>query len=458
MQIPPERLSDDLAFVLEHAKNEASRRHSLYLDTEHLMLGLLRHPSGPAYRLFVQQHVDTEALYRDISGQVGMERDNSVEIKGFSRSGREVMQRADREARTSGQTVINTGHLLLALLDESTGIVYDALKPTHVTPNIVRAFLRTEPASRLSDAPSASREASAANKPEVVLVPYRQKRATGTSTSPLSRLGNKPWIVLALVLLLVYLLTVLPDNSAFIFVFVLVGWIFSLCLHEFSHALVAYLGGDYTVKDKGYLTFNPLKYTHPLLSIVMPLLFLAMGGIGLPGGAVYIETHRLRSKWWKAAVSAAGPASNLLLALLLAMPFAVGLVDTQQVERNLYLRVVADAGRIRGDLPQESFWENSMLWTAVALLVMLQIGAVFLNLLPIPPLDGFGIIEPLLDEQTRYQLQQFGQFGLMLVFLALWFIPPVNREFWNSIYKVCSSLGISRLLAEVGLDLFMFWR
>jgi len=264
--------------------------------------------------------------------------------------------------------------------------------------------------------------------------------------------------VLALVLLLVYLLTVLPDNSAFIFVFVLVGWIFSLCLHEFSHALVAYLGGDYTVKDKGYLTFNPLKYTHPLLSIVMPLLFLAMGGIGLPGGAVYIETHRLRSKWWKAAVSAAGPASNLLLALLLAMPFAVGLVDTQQVERNLYLRVVADAGRIRGDLPQESFWENSMLWTAVALLVMLQIGAVFLNLLPIPPLDGFGIIEPLLDEQTRYQLQQFGQFGLMLVFLALWFIPPVNREFWNSIYKVCSSLGISRLLAEVGLDLFMFWR
>ena len=50
------------------------------------------------------------------------------------------------------------------------------------------------------------------------------------------------------------------------FVIVLIGWIFSLCLHEFSHTLVAYLGGDTTVKDKGYLTFNPLKYTHPVYS------------------------------------------------------------------------------------------------------------------------------------------------------------------------------------------------
>ena len=62
------------------------------------------------------------------------------------------------------------------------------------------------------------------------------------------------------------------------FTIVFFGWIFSLCLHEFSHALVAYLGGDYTVREKGYLTFNPLRYTHPLFSLVLPLLFLVMGG------------------------------------------------------------------------------------------------------------------------------------------------------------------------------------
>src|SRR6185295_17151263 len=103
------------------------------------------------------------------------------------------------------------------------------------------------------------------------------------------------------------------------FAIVLFGWIFSLCLHEFSHALVAYYGGDYTVKEKGYLTFNLLKYTHPLYSIILPLVFLAMGGIGLPGGAVYIEKWRLRSAKWETAVSLAGPASNVVVALVLAV-------------------------------------------------------------------------------------------------------------------------------------------
>jgi Zn-dependent protease len=92
-------------------------------------------------------------------------------------------------------------------------------------------------------------------------------------------------------------------EKALTFIVVIVGWIFSLCLHEFSHAVVAYYGGDTSVKDKGYLTFNPLKYTHPVYSIVLPVIFLLLGGIGLPGGAVYIETWRLRSKRWERAPS-----------------------------------------------------------------------------------------------------------------------------------------------------------
>src|SRR5512142_2165373 len=103
------------------------------------------------------------------------------------------------------------------------------------------------------------------------------------------------------------------------FAIALIGWMFTLCLHEFSHALVAYYGRDYTVRAKGYLTFNPLKYTHPVYSIVLPLLFLVMGGIGLPGGAVYIEKWRLRSRAWVTAVSLAGPSANLLLAIVLGI-------------------------------------------------------------------------------------------------------------------------------------------
>jgi hypothetical protein len=55
-----------------------------------------------------------------------------------------------------------------------------------------------------------------------------------------------------------------------LFVFVTGGWIISLCLHEFGRALLAWLGEDKSVADKGYLTLNPVKYTHGLFSIVFP--------------------------------------------------------------------------------------------------------------------------------------------------------------------------------------------
>lgn len=103
------------------------------------------------------------------------------------------------------------------------------------------------------------------------------------------------------------------------FAIVLFGWIFSLCLHEFSHALVAYYGGDYTVREKGYLTCNPLKYKHPLFSLILPLLFLVLGGIGLPGGVVYIERGRIRNRFVLSAMSLAGPFANLLLAIVLGL-------------------------------------------------------------------------------------------------------------------------------------------
>src|SRR6266704_3005454 len=110
------------------------------------------------------------------------------------------------------------------------------------------------------------------------------------------------------------------------FYIVTVGWIFSLCLHEFGHAWVAYQGGDETVREKGYLTFNPLKYTDPLFSLIMPLVFLLLGGIGLPGGAVYINRALLRSRAWGTGVSLAGPAANLVLILIIGALFRLHLI------------------------------------------------------------------------------------------------------------------------------------
>jgi Zn-dependent protease len=209
---------------------------------------------------------------------------------------------------------------------------------------------------------------------------------------------------------------------------VLVGWVFSLCLHEFAHAMVAYLGGDHTVREKGYLTFNPLKYTHPVYSLLLPMLFLLMGGIGLPGGAVYIERWRLRSKGWMTAVSLAGPAANALLAGVLGLFLAVAPVT----ERGI--------------------------WPGLAFLALLQVTAVVLNLIPLPPFDGYGALEPHLPNDVRARIAELsGMLGLA-VLVVLWWVPFVRDGFWQLVFALARVSGVPLPLAAFGLGKFMFWQ
>lgn len=439
-------LTADLRAALDRANTEAARRHNVYVDVEHLLLGLLHQADSPACDLLRARGADTGALYARVAQSVGVERETPVALKGYSRGAKDALERAAQEAYRLGQAVLDSRHLLLALLHEENGAVAETLGSLPLRPDDVRDDLRRQPPGR----PVAAAPASAAStdaEPEIVVIPTRRSKRKREQAAP--RRSNWPWLIGGLVLLVAYLLFALPGRSLFTFAFVLIGWVFSVTLHEFAHALVAYWGGDYTVRDKGYLSFNPLKYTHPMLSIGLPLLFLAMGGIGLPGGAVYIERHRLRNKWWSAAVSAAGPLANLLLALLLALPFIVGLVDTTLIEFTIWLGRSPESG---------SIWENASLWSAVSFLIMLQVTAVCFNLLPVPPLDGFGVIEPLLDSRTRWQLLQIGSYGLFLIFLALWFIPPVADAFWAMIFDITRALQIPDELVREGFRSFMFWR
>src|SRR3977135_2046466 len=111
----------------------------------------------------------------------------------------------------------------------------------------------------------------------------------------------------------------IPDHERWlVFPFVLIGFLIGVCLHEFGHAIIAYYCGDTTVREKGYLTLDPLRYTDVVYSIIFPLLIMAIGGIGLPGGAVYINHHLLRRRVDGALVSAGGPmATAVVLALLM---------------------------------------------------------------------------------------------------------------------------------------------
>jgi Zn-dependent protease len=212
------------------------------------------------------------------------------------------------------------------------------------------------------------------------------------------------------------------------FTIVLVGWIFSLCLHEFSHALVAYRGGDYTVREKGYLSFNPLKYTHPIYSLVLPLIFLLLGGIGLPGGAVYIETWRIRERKWLSLMSLAGPTANLLVAIIL------GII--------LRLAPVTPTG----------------IWPALSFLLVLQISAVLFNLIPLPPFDGYNALDPYLPFNIREMVNQFRGAAIWIILLLFWYVPVVGNAFWTAVYSIAGLLGVNQYMVAVGFDQFQFWK
>src|SRR6201993_3250828 len=67
---------------------------------------------------------------------------------------------------------------------------------------------------------------------------------------------------------------------AAVFIFVIAGWVVSLCLHEFGHAFTAWRFGDHDVAVRGYLTLDPRRYSHPALSLVLPMIAILLGGIG----------------------------------------------------------------------------------------------------------------------------------------------------------------------------------
>ncbi|WP_133909106.1 site-2 protease family protein [Actinophytocola oryzae] len=219
-----------------------------------------------------------------------------------------------------------------------------------------------------------------------------------------------------------------PDvmAKAGIFLMVLAGWGVSLCLHEFGHAFVAYRGGDREVYFKGYLTLDPRKYTDPVFSLIFPLLILAVGGIPLPGGAVFINHHSLRNKRTESMVSLAGPFFNLLLGILLMI-------------------VVS--------LLQPTFW----LASGLSYLALLQIFAFVLNILPIPGLDGWGAIEPWLSPEAQRFGAKARPWAPLILFVAIFAIPQVGHAFQEVSYNLYELVGGDGVFAAFGDLAFRFW-
>lgn len=218
-----------------------------------------------------------------------------------------------------------------------------------------------------------------------------------------------------------------PLRTAGVVVLVLGGWAASLCLHEFGHALLAYRGGDRSVRGKGYLTLDIRRYTDPVFSLLLPLLLLAVGGIPLPGGAVWIDRHALRSRGVESAVSAAGPLTNLLLGVALVAVVASGALP---------------AGLAIG----------------LSYLALVQVLAFVINILPVPGLDGFGALEPYLSPQARRFAAQVRPFAPLALFVLIISVPAFAAVLFEITGALFDVVGGDLVAAAEGQAEFLFWR
>jgi len=407
-------LTRDAREILERAGAEAAARGEAQTTTADVLRATLDLRRGLAYQAIRELGIDPNGISSQLPSNGAA---TSISL-------RQLLVNANREAQVLGHYQVDSIHLLLAMLYSDSPSTAAALQKAGLSLYDVRRYLQTSPQA---NAAPAQRDAPTPDK-ALRRRPWPSLRGVLT-ISPVF-LGIVAITAASGVLLSTNLL---PGFAGPLTIaFVTLGWITSLCIHEFGHALVAYLGGDRSVVASGYLTLNPLRYTNLLLSLIMPVIFLLLGGIGLPGGAVYINHSALRSKAWSSAVSAAGPVGTLLCGLLVALPFV---------------------------LPGRIAWlsaGNFNFWAALAFLGFIEAVAIVLNLLPVPGLDGFGIIRPWLPYSLQDLAIRAGGIGLLAVFAILWYVAPIRDVFFQTVFNLTSLVQIDPQWIIYGQTLMRF--
>jgi Zn-dependent protease len=167
-----------------------------------------------------------------------------------------------------------------------------------------------------------------------------------------------------------------------------VALVVGITFHEFSHALTADQLGDHRPRALGRVSLNPLRHLDPLGA-----LFFLLAGFGW-GKPVPVNAYALRpGRTGLTFVALAGPIANLAVAVVVAVIF-----------RALQLAGLLDAPFLR---------------EVVALIVYFNIALALFNLIPIPPLDGYNVVLPLLPPRQSFMVQRYAQYGYVALLLLL---------------------------------------
>jgi len=183
----------------------------------------------------------------------------------------------------------------------------------------------------------------------------------------------------------------------FEFVFQIAILIMSVVIHEVSHGYMANYLGDPTAKLEGRLTLNPIKHLDLFGSIILPvILYITHAGfiLGWAKPVPYNPYNLRPGRWSEALVAIAGPASNLILAIIFGMLLRFGVANGFSLG---FLQITS-------------------------LIVFMNLLLMVFNLVPIPPLDGSKVLFAIFPESTFKLRGFFERYGFILVIFFIFFL------------------------------------